>query len=132
MQAPGPALVVFEFYLRRRLITARAAMPRNMPTRIDSSGKPGIGGNAIGVETELELAATVVSGVVVGFSTVIVTGPVFTVTVDETVLEVTEVEVDVLATDVLEVLDVVGVVLVVLRVVVIETVVPVAPPGGSR
>lgn len=74
-----------------------------------------------------------VSGVVVGFSTVIVTGPVFTVSVDETVLEVIGfVEVDVLTTDVLEVLEVLAVVLVVLRVVVIETVVPVAPPGGSR
>lgn len=50
-------------YFLRRLRIARAVMPRIMPAIIDSHGNPGIGGNANGVETELDcevLAAVVV------------------------------------------------------------------------
>ncbi len=86
---------------------AKAARPRIIPATMDSHGKPGIGGNAKGVETEL--MATVVSGVrVVGVvATVIVIGPVLAVVVAEmlAVLEVTgDVEAEELTAKVLEVL----------------------------
>ena len=56
-------------YFLRRLSIARAAKPTNRPAMIDSSGKPGIGGSAKGVETELVVAGIVVVAV---FWTVIV------------------------------------------------------------
>lgn len=67
---------------------AKAAIPRIMPAMMDSHGNPGIGGNAIGVETVL-MANVVSAAIVVGVvCTVVVTVAGFEVVV-EAVLEVT-------------------------------------------
>jgi len=50
--------------LLRRLAIVRAAIPRIVPARIDSKGKPGTGGNASGVETVIELDVDEVACVV--------------------------------------------------------------------
>ncbi len=110
---------------------ATATIPMITPARIDSNGKPGIGGSVIGVETELvEVLTTVVE--VVGVLTAVV---VITEELSELVTTVVVIELVVIGVDEVEVemLDVVEAALVVLLVGVDDVeVVADTPPGGSR
>lgn len=122
------------YFLRRRTM-ARAVMPTIMPAMIDSHGKPGIGGNVIGVERELVLDSEVDSevDVVVGvLMTVLVTTDVLVAVWDELVELVDELMMELVVEEVL---------LLTIEVEVVATVeVDVEgggggggpPPGGSR
>jgi len=120
-------------YFLRRLRIVRAAMPTSMPARIDSSGKPGIGGSAMGVETELVACEVVAVGV---FPIVTVAIDVLTIVVAGEVLEVVD-EVLEVVDELVEVTDVLLVVEVALVVTMFVTVVCCTTvfwkePGGSR
>jgi hypothetical protein len=110
-------------------------MPRIMPAMMDSHGKPGIGGNAKGVETELEADVVAACVVVVGVLTaVLVTTDVLTM-VEELVALVAAVALVALVavvevTGTVEVLA--AVLLEVLAAVVLDVASAVTPPGGSR
>lgn len=118
-------------YFLRRLNIANAVIPRIMPAMIDSHGNPGIGGNAKGVETELEMEVDVVEG---GLTTVVVIMEVLTA-VGELLVELAEVTA-VVEVPTAEVLDVEEPAVVVIvtggGVYVVDTVDAVTPPGGSR
>jgi hypothetical protein len=77
-------------YCLRRLKIAKATTPSIMPATMDSHGKPGIAGSAMGVETEL-------------VDCVVVVGVFWIVTVDTEVLAAV---VEVLSLEVLSVLEV--------------------------
>jgi len=128
-------------YFLRRLSIARAAKPISMPARIDSNGNPGIGGNAIGVETAIELEVEVVRGVVVGvLTTVVVTTEVLGWVVADVLADVTGVDdvelTKLVALDVALLVALLVVALLVEEIVLAVVTAVVAPPpyrpGGSR